>query len=49
VVYGDRAFLRLAIGSMNIRKFHQMDEQNFNDDKSLIQIIRDKIKSFEKA
>ena len=49
VVYGDRAFLRLAIGSMNIRKFHQMDEQSFNDDKSLIQIIRDKIKSFEKA
>jgi hypothetical protein len=49
VVYGDRAFLRLAIGSMNIRKFHQMNEQEFNDDISLIQIIRDKIKSFEKA
>jgi len=49
VVYGDRAFLRLAIGSMNIRKFHQMNEQVFEDDHSLIQIIRDKIKSFEKA
>jgi len=49
VVYGDRAFLRLAIGSMNIRKFHQMNEQEFEDDHSLIQIIRDKIKSFEKA
>lgn len=47
VVYGDKSFLRLAIGSMNIRKFHQNEEMDFEDDMTIIQIIRDKISKFE--
>jgi hypothetical protein len=49
VVYGDKSFLRLAIGSMNIRKFHEDDEKEFKNDLDLIQIIKDKISSFETA
>lgn len=49
VVYGDRAFLRLAIGSMNIRKFYAADEKVFQDDLDIIQIIKYKIRNFEKA
>ena len=47
VVYGDKSFLRLAIGSMNIRKFHKNKEQDFANDLDIIQIIRDKLASFE--
>ena len=46
VVYGDKSFLRLAIGSMNIRKFYETEEKDFLDDLSLIQIIRDKVRAF---
>ncbi len=46
VVYGDKSFLRLAIGSMNIRKFHENNEMEFKDDLDLIKIIKDKISRF---
>jgi len=47
VVYGDKSFLRLAIGSMNIRKFHQEQEQFFDKDLSLIEIISANLEKFE--
>jgi len=47
VAYGDKSFLRLAIGSMNIRKFYANDEKEFKDDRLLIQIIKEKIQAFE--
>ena len=47
VAYGYKAFLRLAIGSMNIRKFYHNDEKAFVDDAQLIEILRNKIHSFE--
>jgi len=47
VAYGHKSFLRLAIGSMNIRKFYLTDERDFTDDAQIIEILRNKIASFE--
>jgi hypothetical protein len=47
VAYGQRSFLRLAIGSMNIRGFVANDEQAFKEDAEIIALIEQKIVEFE--
>ena len=46
VKYTDRSFLRLAIGSRNIRKFIQDDEQHFELDRSIFGIIEQKLMDY---
>jgi hypothetical protein len=47
VAYGNRSFLRLAIGSMNIRGFIDNDELTFEEDDQIIALIEQKIVEFE--
>lgn len=49
VAYGEKSFLRLAIGSMCIREFVENDETAFDDDKALIELIASKTAVLEKA
>jgi len=44
VAYGKKSFLRLAIGSKNIRQFVTEDEHYFQTDKEIVQIIISKLK-----
>ncbi len=48
VAYGHKSFLRLALGSMNLRKFYREDEREFKDDADIIQILKNAIQSFNK-
>lgn len=48
VAYGHKSFLRFAVGSMNLRKFHKNNEQKFEHDAQIIQILKDAIKAFKK-
>ena len=45
VAYGDKSFLRLAIGSKNIREFVLKDEKKFEADRQIIQIIVNHLKA----
>lgn len=49
VAYGEKSFLRVAIGSMNIREFVEKDETKFLDDQRILSIIRLKLAEIEKA
>ena len=42
VAYGQKSFLRLAIGSMCIREFIDNDENEFKQDASILNIIQSK-------
>ncbi len=43
VRYGDRSFLRIAVGAKNIRHFVQQDEQSFTRDRMILSIIEEKL------
>ena len=43
----NKSFIRLAIGSKNIRKFIEKDEKQFLDDQSILQIILNKVIEIE--
>ncbi|MGM0480237.1 MAG: hypothetical protein ACQERC_13530 [Bacteroidota bacterium] len=47
VRYGDKAFLRLAVGSRTIREFIETEETTFRADQLVIEIIKDKVKEIE--
>ncbi len=47
VAYGEKSFLRVAIGSMNIREFVEQNENKFEEDYKIISIIKQKIASIE--
>ena len=47
VAYGDKSFLRLAIGSKNIREFVLNEEKEFVIDKQIIKIIVNQLKSID--
>jgi len=49
VAYGEKSFLRVAIGSMCIREFIKNDETEFAEDAEILSIIRSKIKMVETA
>ena len=45
--FEDKSFLRFAIGSVNVREFISNDEKEFNIDKSIVSIIKDKLSVFD--
>ncbi|MEO1435805.1 MAG: hypothetical protein AAFV80_09740, partial [Bacteroidota bacterium] len=47
VAYGDRSFLRLAIGANNIQTFIRDDERDFEMDRKVIEFIESKVAAFE--
>jgi len=47
VAFENKSFLRFAIGSVNVREFIRNDEKEFNTDKAIISIIKEKIGSFD--
>lgn len=47
VAYGDKSFLRLAIGANNIIDFHEKGKGLFETDKKIIAIIKEKLIAFE--
>ncbi|MEZ5009718.1 MAG: hypothetical protein R2753_16340 [Chitinophagales bacterium] len=47
VAYGEKSFLRVAIGSMNIRAFVEHDETEFEEDNRILSIIKLKLNSIE--
>ena len=50
VTYHDnKSFLRLAIGSKNIRKFIENDEQHFKMDKQIIDALKDNIGKYDEV
>lgn len=47
VSYGEKAFLRLAIGAKSIRQFVKEDEMDFDTDRKIVSIIEDKLSALE--
>lgn len=47
VAYGDKSFLRVAIGANNIRQMVAVNDTQFADDAYVIQIIEHKLAAFE--
>jgi hypothetical protein len=47
VAFEDKSFLRFAIGSVNVREFIRNDETEFNVDRSIVSIIKDKLSVFD--
>ncbi|MEM6722516.1 MAG: hypothetical protein AAF598_00685 [Bacteroidota bacterium] len=47
VAYGNRSFLRLAIGANNIQTFIRADERVFDIDRKVIEFVESKVAAFE--